>query len=90
MNLKEIKEMIQLMNANGLTEFEMEKDGLIQRKVYVESPVRIEYHLTEKGRAMKPILEQMAVFSMRYCPRDVFKDGKPRTYQEVFSELDKL
>lgn len=69
---------------------EMEKDGLIQRKVYVESPVRIEYHLTEKGRAMKPILEQMAVFSMCYCPKDVFKDGKPRTYQEVFSELDKL
>ena len=28
MNIKEIKEMIQLMNENGLTELEMEKDGL--------------------------------------------------------------
>lgn len=28
MNLKEIKEMIQLMNENGLSEFEMEKEGL--------------------------------------------------------------
>jgi acetyl-CoA carboxylase biotin carboxyl carrier protein len=28
MNLKEIKEMIQLMNENDLSEFEMEKDGL--------------------------------------------------------------
>ncbi len=28
MNIKEIKEMIQLMNENGLSEFEMEKDGL--------------------------------------------------------------
>lgn len=28
MNIKEIKEMIQLMNDNGLTEFELEKDGL--------------------------------------------------------------
>ena len=28
MNLKEIKEMIQLMNENGLSEFEVEKDGL--------------------------------------------------------------
>ena len=28
MNVKEIKEMIQLMNENGLTELEMEKDGL--------------------------------------------------------------
>ncbi len=28
MNIKEIKEMIQLMNENSLSEFEMEKDGL--------------------------------------------------------------
>ena len=28
MNLKEIKEVIQLMNENGLSEIEMEKDGL--------------------------------------------------------------
>ena len=28
MNIKEIKEMIQLMNENSLTEFELEKDGL--------------------------------------------------------------
>ncbi|MBI3316125.1 MAG: acetyl-CoA carboxylase biotin carboxyl carrier protein [Candidatus Omnitrophica bacterium] len=28
MNLKEIKEMIQLMNEHGLSEFEMEKEGL--------------------------------------------------------------
>lgn len=28
MNVKEIKEMIQLMNENGLTELELEKDGL--------------------------------------------------------------
>ena len=28
MNIKEIKEMIQLMNENGLSEFEMEKEGL--------------------------------------------------------------
>jgi acetyl-CoA carboxylase biotin carboxyl carrier protein len=28
MNIKEIKEMIQLMNENGLNEFELEKDGL--------------------------------------------------------------
>jgi len=65
---------------------EMEKDGLIQRKVYPETPIRIEYFLTEKGMALKPILEQMAGFSMQYCAKDVFKDGKPRTLQEVFGK----
>ncbi len=65
---------------------EMEKYGLIERKVYPETPIRIEYSLTEKGRALKPILEQMAAFSMRCCSKDVFRDGKPRAFQEVFGK----
>ncbi|MFQ5969179.1 MAG: winged helix-turn-helix transcriptional regulator [Nitrososphaerales archaeon] len=63
---------------------EMEKDGLIERRIYPETPIRIEYYLTEKGNALKPILEEMADFSLQYCCEDVFKDGKPRKFQEVF------
>ncbi|MEW5840071.1 MAG: helix-turn-helix domain-containing protein [Thermoproteota archaeon] len=62
---------------------EMEKDGLIRRKIHHERPVRVEYALTEKGKALRPILEQMSEFSFRYCPRDVFRDGKPRIVSEV-------
>ncbi len=51
---------------------EMERDGLIDRKVYPETPIRVEYFLTEKGKALKPILEQMSTFSMKYCAGDVF------------------
>ena len=58
---------------------EMEKSGLIRRKICsTESPVRIGYFLTEKGSALKSILNQMATFSMRHCAK-VFKDRKPRT-----------
>jgi DNA-binding HxlR family transcriptional regulator len=63
---------------------EMEKDGLIKREVFKETPVRIEYALTEKGRALQPILNQMAAFSMKYCAREVFKDGKPRKLEQVY------
>jgi len=64
---------------------EMEAGGLIERKVYQdEIPVRIEYHLTEKGNRLRSILEQMATFSMRYCCEDVFKDKKPRTLRQAF------
>ena len=63
---------------------EMEKDGLIKREVFHETPVRIEYTLTEKGMALESILNQMAVFSMRYCAKDVFKDGKARKFEEVY------
>jgi DNA-binding HxlR family transcriptional regulator len=59
---------------------EMEKSGLIRRKVCsTETPVRIGYFLTEKGSALKSILNQMAIFSMRHCAKEVFKDRKPRT-----------
>jgi DNA-binding HxlR family transcriptional regulator len=63
---------------------EMEKDGLIKRKVFDENPVRIEYSLTEKGEALQPILDQMAAFSMQYCAKEVFKDGKARKLDEVY------
>jgi DNA-binding HxlR family transcriptional regulator len=63
---------------------EMEKDGLIRRKIYNESPIRIEYEMTEKGMALEPILKQMSAFSMKYFPKEIFKNGKSRTYEEVY------
>lgn len=66
---------------------EMERNGIIQRNVYPGMPVRIEYSVTKKGRALKPILDQMAAFSMRYCAKDVFKDGKPRAFKEVYENF---
>ena len=62
---------------------EMEKDGLIHRKIYHETPIRIEYYLTEKGKNLKSILDQMALFSAQFCVKDVFVDGKPRTNKEI-------
>jgi len=62
---------------------EMEKNGLIRRKIYHETPIRIEYYLTKKGLELKSILDQMVIFSARYCANDVFKDGKARTYKEI-------
>jgi DNA-binding HxlR family transcriptional regulator len=64
---------------------EMEKLGLIKRKVYShEIPIKIEYSPTEKGLALQPILDMMAAYSMRYCSKDVFKDAKPREFKEVY------
>ena len=63
---------------------EMEEDGLIERKVYPDKPVRIEYIITEKGRALAPILDQLSAFSMRSCAKDIFKDGKARKPEEVY------
>ena len=62
---------------------ELEKDKLIKREVFNETPVRIEYYLTEKGKALQPISEQMGLFSMKYCCEMVFENPDP-------SKIDKL
>ena len=63
---------------------EMEEDGLIERMIYPDKPVRIEYTITEKGEALAPILDQMSAFSMKYCAKDIFKDGKARKLEQVY------
>ena len=63
---------------------EMEKAGLIKRKVFNETPIRVEYSLTDKGKSLRSILEQMAAFSLKFCCNHVVKDGKPKTLHQVF------
>ena len=45
------------MLANSLKE--MEEDGLVNRKQYMEMPVRVEYSLTEKGESIVPLLLEL-------------------------------
>jgi len=65
---------------------EMEKAGLISRKVFDEVPIRIEYTITKKGKDLQGILDQMAAFSMKHYSKTVFKDGKQHSYKQVFKK----
>ncbi len=65
---------------------EMEKDGLITRTVHDETPIRVEYSLTKKGKDVQGIIDQMAAFSMKHYSKQVFKDGKQRNYKQVFKK----
>ncbi len=65
---------------------EMEKDGLIRRQVYNETPIRIEYYLTQKGKELQPILEQMALFSVKYCRDQIFDNPDPVKIEKITTE----
>jgi DNA-binding HxlR family transcriptional regulator len=38
----------------------LEEDGLVQREVFAEVPLRVEYSLTEFGKTLVPMLEAIA------------------------------
>ena len=38
---------------------ELERDGVVSRKVYAEVPPKVEYSLTERGLSLKPVVESM-------------------------------
>lgn len=47
---------------------ELESEGLVQRRVYPETPVRIEYALTERGRDLERILAEVERWAHRWIP----------------------
>ena len=57
---------------------ELEHFGIIRRKIVSEYPVKIEYSLTDLGKGFEPVLLSAASFSMKYMPKIIFKDEKPR------------
>ncbi|ABX13557.1 winged helix-turn-helix transcriptional regulator [Nitrosopumilus maritimus] len=91
-HFNEFLDSIEGINPNTLSTRlkEMEKTGLIEKNIYNETPVRIEYTLTKKGKALQPILEEMAKFSTKFCCDDVFCDAKPRTFRQVYGSTFQL
>jgi DNA-binding HxlR family transcriptional regulator len=55
---KEISGVTQKMLTEQLRE--LEKEGLVKRKVYAVVPPKVEYSLTEYAYTLDPILESMA------------------------------
>ncbi|MBB6454623.1 DNA-binding HxlR family transcriptional regulator [Salirhabdus euzebyi] len=45
---------------------ELEEEGLVNRHVYAEVPVRVEYSLTDKGRELQPIIKGIENWSDRW------------------------
>jgi DNA-binding HxlR family transcriptional regulator len=56
--------------------------GIVERRRVSESPIHIEYRLTDLGKALEPVLLAAAIFSMSFMSSTVFKDKKPRSFEE--------
>lgn len=65
----ELRRRIEGISATSLSERlgELEKQKIIQRKVYPESPPRVEYSLTPKGEDLHNLLGKFAEWSKRWA-----------------------
>lgn len=64
---------------------QLEKDGLISRKVYPEVPPRVEYHITVLGRSLWPVL-----FSMQEWSLDYLKNQNKKIEPYILDEFEEL
>ena len=61
------KEMVNITDAVlAATLKDMINEGLVERKQYDEIPPRVEYSLTDKGRSIVPIFQQICSWSGMY------------------------
>ncbi len=64
----ELKRLIPEVTQKMLTQQlrELERDGLVHRKVYPEVPPKVEYSLSRIGRNLKPILRAMHIWGRNF------------------------
>ncbi len=61
------------------------EEGLIERRLYSEHPPRHEYHLTEKGRRVLPVLMAIQEWGLQNVPRS---PSEPQTMHMAHGDHD--
>ncbi len=71
---------------------ELEKDGLVNRKVYRQVPPKVEYSLTDLGKSFVPVLNAMFNWGKSYASYLVANQKRNCVYQagNVFDNIDEL
>ena len=71
---------------------ELEKDGIINRKVYRQVPPKVEYSLTDLGKSFIPVLNSMFNWGKSYASYLIANQKKNCGYQagNVFENIDEL
>jgi DNA-binding HxlR family transcriptional regulator len=54
---------------------ELEEEGIVERTVVPETPVRVEYSLTKKGKALAEAIDSIAAWAEKYVPP---ADARPK------------
>jgi DNA-binding HxlR family transcriptional regulator len=61
----------------------LEECGIVDRHTYPEVPPRVEYTLTEKGRALIPVIEEMRSYGRRWLLADSKQKSRAKSGSAV-------
>lgn len=65
---------------------ELEEEGVLARTVVPETPVRIDYTLTEKGRELAPVVDALSNWAEKWAGSEGCVDPQIRAHEEQFQE----
>jgi DNA-binding HxlR family transcriptional regulator len=77
----ELKKLLTKITQKMLTQQlrELEKDNLVERKVYAQVPPKVEYSLTDLGKSLMPILRMMCDWGEDYYEKMDVLENKLNT-----------
>ncbi|HKX96248.1 MAG TPA: helix-turn-helix domain-containing protein [Candidatus Nitrosocosmicus sp.] len=77
----ELKRLIPEISSTVLSQrlLELEREGLISKKIYSEIPVRVEYSLTPRTKELETILQQLSDWINKWKVYEKRKDIKSVT-----------
>ncbi len=71
LRFSEVRELVPEISDRLLSERvkELEAEGIVERHVSDRGPVRVEYALTDKGRALEPTVRALKTWAQHWLPR---------------------
>jgi DNA-binding HxlR family transcriptional regulator len=78
MRFSELRRMVPQATQKMLTQQlrDLERDGIIHRKVYAVVPPKVDYSLTDYGQTLKPLLALMCDWGSRHRSRATARRGR--------------
>lgn len=75
MRFSELRNQIEMISEKMLIQHlrELEQDGIVKREVFPVVPPKVEYSLTDLGKSLQPIMEQIVKWGLTNMEAPIVK-----------------